>query len=146
MSSRRLLQILLILALVSVASLGVVSPAGAKRYSDVSKKHWAYASISSVTDRAVKGHRLLDDYQSLFRPERPITRELLARSVVLASGHYGEKFTPVVIADVPKGHRYYTVIQLAVRYGYMGLDGSGNFRPAQKITSAAAETVMVRWL
>ena len=89
------------------------------------KSHWAYSSISSVTNRTVDGHRLLDDYAELFRPERAITRELLARSIVLASGHYGENITPVAIADVPKGYRYYTVIQMAVHQGYMAVDKAG---------------------
>ena len=122
------------------------APALAKSYTDVTKSHWAYSSISSVTNRTVDGHRLLDDYAELFRPERAITRELLARSVVLASGHYGEHITPVDIADVPKGYRYYTVIQMAVHQGYMAVDKAGNFRPTEKVTAAGAEPVMIRWL
>jgi cell wall-associated NlpC family hydrolase len=146
MSKRTLLHILALMAVGLAASLALAAPALAKSYSDVKKSHWAYGSISAVTDRTVKGYRLLDDYQTRFRPERAITRELLARSVVLASGHYGRQYQPVEIKDVPKGYRYYTVIQLAVRQGYMGLDKEGNFRPTDKVTSAAAETVIVRWL
>jgi hypothetical protein len=147
MSSRRiLLHILTLTALTAATLLAVVAPASAKSYTDVPKSHWAYASISSVTNRSVDGHRLLDDYGDLFRPERAITRELLARSVVLASGHYGEAVTPVAIADVPTGYRYSSVIQMAVHLGYMGLDKDGNFRPTEKVRAAAAETVMVRWL
>ena len=84
-----------------------------------------------MTNRAAAGHRLLDDYGTQFKPERAITRELLARSVVLASGHYGDTVKAIEIADVPKGYRYYTVIQLAVHEGYMGLDKDGNFRPTE---------------
>lgn len=146
MSNRTLPHILALTALALTALLTFAAPAPAKSYTDVKKSHWAYESISSVTDRAVQGHRLLDDYEKLFRPERAITRELLARSVALASGHYGRKYEPIEIKDVPKGYRYYTVIQLAVRKGYMGLDEDGNFRPTDKVTSAAAETVMIRWL
>ena len=70
-------------------------------------------------------HNLLDDYGTAFKPERAITRELLARSLVLASGHYGENITPVDIKDVPEGYRYYTVIQMALHHGYMSLDADG---------------------
>ena len=133
-------------ALTLASTAALAAPAFAESYSDVPASHWAYASISSVTDRSVDGHRLMDDYAELFRPERAITRELLARSIVLASGHYGERITPVAIADVPRGHRYYTVIQMAVHQGYMALDKSGNFRPTEKVAAATAETVMVRWL
>jgi cell wall-associated NlpC family hydrolase len=143
---RILLRILTLTALTVATALALAAPALAKSYSDVPKSHWAYASISSVTNRTVDGHRLLDDYAELFRPERAITRQLLARSVVLASGHYGEKITPVVIADVPKGHRYYTVIQMAVHQGYMALDKAGNFQPTKEVTAATAETVVTRWL
>jgi cell wall-associated NlpC family hydrolase len=146
MSTRTLLHILTLTALTLAACLASAAPAVAKSYSDVKKSHWAYKSISSVTNRTVKGYRLLDDYKTRFRPERAITRELLARSVVLASGSYGKKTKPVEIKDVPKGYRYHTVIQLAVHQGYMSLDKDGNFRPTDKVTAAAAETVMVRWL
>ncbi len=147
MTLRRTLLHSIILTLLSVAMPAAFAvPAIAKSYTDVSKRHWAYPYISSVTDRAAAGHALLDDFGARFRPERAITRELLARSIVLASGHYGTKVTPVEIKDVPKGYRYYTVIQLAVHYGYMAPDASGNFRPTNKVAAAAAETVMIRWL
>jgi cell wall-associated NlpC family hydrolase len=147
MSSRRtLFHILSLTALTAATMVVLAAPALAKSYTDVPKTHWAYSSISSVTNRTVDGHRLLDDYAGLFRPERAITRELLARSVVLASGHYGENITPVAIADVPKGYRYYTVIQMAVHEGYMAVDKAGDFRPAEKVAAATAETIMTRWL
>jgi cell wall-associated NlpC family hydrolase len=147
MTSRRiLLRILTLTALSAASLLALAVPVPAKSYTDVPKSHWAYASISSVTNRTVSGHRLLDDYKTLFRPERAITRELLARSVVLASGHYGEDIEPVDIADVPKGYRYYSVIQMAVHQGYMGVGKDGTFRPTEKVSAAAAETVVVRWL
>jgi len=147
MSSRRILLRFITLAALCAAALAALAvPALAKSYGDVRKSHWAYAYISSVTNRSVDGHRLLDDFAPSFKPERAITRELLARSIVLASGHYGERITPVEINDVPKGHRYYTVIQMAVRQGYMSLDRNGNFLPTAKVTAAKAERVMTRWL
>jgi len=147
MSARHiLLRILIILGLVAAVPLGVAGPAAAKTFKDVPRTNWAYNSISSVTSRAVDGHRLLDDYGKSFKPETPITRELLARSIVLASGHYGESINPVDIKDVPVGYRYYSVIQMAVHEGYMGLDKDRDFRPTDPVTAAAAETVIVRWL
>ena len=41
----------------------------------------------------------------------------------------------------PKGYRYYTVIQLAVHYGYMAPDAAGNFRPTEPVAASTAETV-----
>jgi cell wall-associated NlpC family hydrolase len=147
MSARHiLLRILIALALPAVTLLAVAGPVTAKAYDDVPKTNWAYSYISSVTDRVVAGHRLLDDYDTAFKPDLPITRELLARSIVLASGHYGDAIRPVDIKDVPAGYRYYSVIQMAVHEGYMGLDKNGDFRPTEPVAAAAAETVMVKWL
>ena len=147
MSLRRLFHILIVTALSAAAAFALAAPAAlAKSYSDVPSSHWAYSYISSVTNRIVGGHRLLDDYDTQFRPERAITRELLARSVVLASGHYGQNITPVTINDVPQGYRYYSVIQMAVHLGYMSVDKDGDFRPTEKVADVTAETVMVRWL
>jgi cell wall-associated NlpC family hydrolase len=147
MSARHiLLRILTVLSLSAATLLAVTGAAAAKAYDDVPTTHWAYSYISSVTDRAVAGHRLLDDYGTDFKPEKAITRELLARSIVLASGHYGENIKPVEIKDVPVGYRYYSVIQMAVHEGYMGLDKDGNFRPTEPVTDVAAETAMVKWL
>jgi cell wall-associated NlpC family hydrolase len=141
-----LLRTLTVLALSAATLLVLAAPAPAKSYSDVPKSHWARSYIASVTNRAAAGHRLLDDYGTQFKPERAITRELLARSIVLASGHYGDRIKAVEIADVPKGYRYYTVIQLAVHEGYMAVDKDGNFRPTEKVSAAAAETAVIRWL
>jgi hypothetical protein len=135
----------LVLAVAGLAAL-VAPAAPAKTYDDVPKSHWAYAQIKSVTDRAVDGHRLLDDFGTSFKPERAITRELLARSLVLASGHYGEKITPAEIGDVPRSHRYHSVIQMAVKRGYLPLYKDGTFKPKEPVTAAQAETAMVRWL
>jgi hypothetical protein len=147
MNARRILPfIFALLALPATLLLAVAGPAAAKSYTDVPKTYWASQYISSVTDRIVAGHRLLDDYGTRFKPDAPITRAQLARSVVLASGHYGEKIAPVDINDVPLGYRYYSVIQLAVHEGYMGLDKNGDFRPTAPVSAAAAETVVVRWL
>jgi cell wall-associated NlpC family hydrolase len=145
MTSRHILfHIMTVTALAAATLLALAVPALAKSYSDVPKTHWAYSYISSVTSKKAAGHALLDDYGTKFKPELPITRELLARSIVLASGHYGDDITPVEISDVPKGYRYYSVIQLAVHYGYMALGKAGDFRPTEPVKDAAAETVMVR--
>jgi hypothetical protein len=147
MSARHILfRILTVLSLSAALLLASTAAAAAKAYDDVPKGHWAYSFIQSVTGHAVAGHSLLDDYGTEFEPEKAITRELLARSIVLASGHYGDTIKPVTINDVPEGYRYYSVIQMAVHEGYMGLDRDGNFRPTEPVAAAAAETVMVKWL
>jgi hypothetical protein len=135
------------LALCAVASAAVAAPrARAESYSDVPRTHWAYASISRVTERSAAGHRLLDDYGSVYRPEQAITRAQLARTLVLASGHYGEKVAAVTINDVGPGHRYYNVIEMAVHLGFMSLDSAGNFKPDGPVLACQAEAAIVRWI
>jgi cell wall-associated NlpC family hydrolase len=147
MRSHRIpLQILTLAALTAATLVVLAAPALAKSYSDVPKSHWASSCISSVTDRSADGHRLLDDFGTVFRPERAITRGQLARSIVLASGHYGEKITPIEIGDVPEGARYYSAIQMAVHRGYMSLDKDGDFRPTATVSAYRAETAMIHWL
>ena len=144
---RTLFSILAVLAAVALGLVSVqVAAADAPTYKDVPTTHWAYAAIESVTHYGPEGHKVLDDYGDLFKPEEPITRELLARSLVLASDNYGENLKPVSINDVGEGERYYDVIQVALKHGYMQLDDSGDFRPQEPVPAYQAEVAMVRWL
>jgi cell wall-associated NlpC family hydrolase len=142
---RPLIALLAACALLALAGASA-SGAAAQKYTDVTKKHWAYASITAVTERGPAGHKVLDDYGELFKPEEPITRELLARSLVLASGHYGEHPKPVAIKDMKESDRYWDVVQVALEYGYMRLDAEGEFRPQEPVPAYQAEAAVVRWL
>jgi cell wall-associated NlpC family hydrolase len=139
--------VIIALALCAVASTAVAAPrARAQSYTDVPKAHWAYGAIEAVTDRGPTGHKVLDDYGDLFKPEQAITRELLARSLVLASGNYGETFKAVAVTDVAANDRYSNVIQVALRHGYMNLDADGAFRPRDPVPASQAEAAIIRWL
>jgi cell wall-associated NlpC family hydrolase len=147
MSARHiLLRILTLLSLTATLLLAMTSATLAKSYDDVPASHWARSYIASVTNRTVAGQRLLDDYGTSFKPEKAITRELLARAIVIASGHYRDTPKPVEIADVPVDYRHYSVIQIALHQGYFGLDKDGNFRPTEPVADSTAETVLVKWL
>jgi hypothetical protein len=144
---RSLLSTLVALAVLALGLAGAQAvAAGAPTYKDVPKTHWAYAAIESVTQRGPEGHKVLDDYGDLFKPEEPITRELLARSLVLASGNYGEDLKPVAVKDVGENERYYDVIQVALNHGYMKLDDEGGFRPQEPVPAYQAEAAVIRWL
>lgn len=135
------------LALCAVASAAVAAPrARAQSYADVPASHWAHAVIEAVTQRGPSGQKVLDDYGELFKPEKAITRGLLARSLVLASGNYGQNVSVVAIKDVAKGDRYYKVIQVALHHGYMSLRADGTFRPQDPVLAYQAEAAIIRWL
>ena len=139
--------VIIALALCAVASAAVAAPrAHAQSYTDVPKSHWAHAVIEAITQRGPTGHKVLDDYGELFKPEKAITRELLARSLVLASGNYGENVKTVAMKDVATDDRYYSVIQVALRHGYMNLDKHGAFRPQDLVPASQAEVAIIRWL
>lgn len=139
--------VIIALALCAVASAAVAAPrARAQSYTDVPKSHWARDAIEAVTQRGPSGHKVLDDYGELFKPEKAITRELLARSLVLASGNYGENVKTVAMKDVATDDRYYSVIQVALRHGYMNLDKRGAFRPQDPVPASQAEVAIIRWL
>ena len=138
---------IIVLALCAVALAAVAAPrARALSYTDVPKSHWARVAIEAVTERGPTGHKVLDDYGALFMPEKNITRELLARSLVLASGNYGENVEAVAIADVAADDRYYDVIQVALAHGYMNLGADGAFRPQDAVPASQAEVAVIRWL
>lgn len=135
------------LALLAVALATTATPrAHARTYADVPKTHWAYAAITSVTNRGVSGHWLLHDYGSAFKPEKAVLRSEMARALVSAAGRQSAHYTPVAIGDVPPEHPYYADIQLALKYKFMTLDKARNFSPAKVVTASSAETLLVRWL
>ena len=106
------------LALCAVASAAVAAPrARAQSYADVPASHWAHAVIEAVTKRGPSGQKVLDDYGELFKPEKAITRGLLARSLVLASGNYGQNVSVVAIKDVAKSHWAHAAIEAVTQRG-----------------------------
>ena len=139
--------VIIVLAVCAVAVAAVAAPhARAQSYTDVPKSHWAHGAIEAVTERGPTGHKVLDDYGELFKPEKDITRELLARSLVLASGNYGENVKAVAIVDVAEDSRYYNVIQVALDHGYMNLSADGAFGPQDPVPAYQAEVAIIRWL
>ena len=110
------------------------------------KSHWAHAAIEAVTERGPAGHKVLDDYGELFKPEQAITRELLARSLVLASGNYGENVKAVAIKDVAGTTATTTSSRWRFDHGYMNLDADGAFRPQDPVPAYQAEAAIIRWL
>ena len=137
----------LTLALLAVTLAATFAPkAHTRTYTDVPKTHWAYESITSVTNRGTPGHRLLRDYGSRFRPGKAVLRSEMARALVIATGRQAASYKPVAIGDVPPEHPHYAYIQLALKYKYMSLDKAGNFRPDKATTASNVETLVVRWL
>ena len=128
---------IIVLALCAVALAAVAAPrARALSYTDVPKSHWARVAIEAVTERGPTGHKVLDDYGDVFKPEKAITRELLARSLVLASGNYGEAVKTVAVnkASVIRRSTF-----RSTGFSPVTSDGHGSFsRPAAHCSAASA--------
>jgi hypothetical protein len=139
---RRLLTLGCALALLACA----LPPAAlAKTYSDVPADHWARTAIEWVTQLGPSGNKVLDDYATLFRPERAVTRRQLARALVIASGHQDDVVTdPVPLTDcLPDVDPYYWDVQRAIKLGLMS-PTRGLFNPLNTVTAAKAEGAVVR--
>ncbi len=134
----------LIAALVWLAVMA--SPASAQSYSDVPSGHWARGAIDWITDVGPLGRKVLDDYNSTFKPERKITRRQLAGALVTACGHQDDTVTPIDIPDVvPRIDPDYWDIQIAVSLGLLAVSGDG-FHPDATVPASKAEAAVVRMI
>lgn len=146
-SIQSLLLTRLSMLLAAVVALWTVAPAAsAKSFTDVPKSHWAYAAISSVTAKGSSGDYILNDYGSVFRPNKALLKSEMARALVIAAGRQSMAYTPVEIADVAPNHPSYASIQRALSMRLMGLDKNRNFLPGSAVRASSAEMIMVRWL
>lgn len=135
-----------VVAILAAVMLTLSTPAArAQTYTDVPTKQWARAQIAWVTDQGPSGHKLLDDFGAVFKPNSLITRAQLARAVVVASGHYGDEVDSIEIADVPADHPYFRDIALALQLKLMSCYKDG-FRPDVTATSWQADGAVIRAL
>ena len=137
-------------ALLAAAALCllVVPAAAAKTYSDVSAKYWDHKAIDWVTDQGVPGMHVLDDFAGtgLFKPGHAVTREQLARAVVLASGHEADTVDPAIpVADVAPDDPFFHDIQVVMRLKLMNVYKDG-FHPDASATAWQADLAVVRLL
>ncbi len=125
----RLPRSLLLAALLTGLLAGLLpAVADARQYRDVKSSHWAKRYIDEVTSKVIDGRRLMHDYGASFKPGKAITRAHLARLLVALAGKHGTAYAARELPDVTADHCYYDDIQLALKYGLMGLQG-GEFKP-----------------
>jgi hypothetical protein len=110
----------------------------------VTADYWARTAIEWVTQQGPAGDRVLDDYLTLFRPDRLINRRQLAKALVVATGHQDDVIAePVYLADVPPSDPYYRYIQIALKLGLMARSAD-LFNPLNTVTAANSERAVVR--
>jgi len=133
-------------ALCAAAALILAPAAWAKTYTDVHKGYWARADINWVTNHGPAGATALDDYTGrLFKPRQAVTREQLARALVVLGGLQNEQVTRVPLPDVKPDDPYDHYIQIAIHLGLMSPFKDG-FRPTAAVVSWQIDSASVHLL
>ena len=134
-------------ALCAAASALTLAPAAcAKTYTDVPKGYWARAEIAWVTNRGPAGAKALDDFTGhLFKPRQAVTREQLARALVVVGGLQNDQVGTVALPDVATSDPDYRYIQIAVHLRLLTLFKDG-FHPTAAEPSWEADAGAVRLL
>ena len=147
-SERVPLVIVAFLVALALLVLGAAAApgAGAQTYKDVGKHYWAYSSIKWVTDQGPAGDKLLDDFSGgVFKPEQPLTREQLARTLVIALGMQDETVKPRRMPDMLPSDPYYWFVQIALAHGLMSATDD-SFHPDKPVLEWQADRAVVRLL
>lgn len=120
--------------------------AGAQTFKDVSKHYWAYSAINWVTNQGPAGDKLLDDFSGgVFEPKQPLTREQLARTLVIALGMQDDTVKPVSLPDMVPTDPYYWFVQIALAHGLLSTTAAG-FQPDKPVLEWQADRAVVRLL
>jgi cell wall-associated NlpC family hydrolase len=134
-------------ALGAAASALTLAPAAcAKSYTDVPNGYWARAEIAWVTNRGPAGAKALDGFTGhLFKPRQAVTREQLARALVVVGGLQNDQVGTVALPDVATSDPDYRYIQIAVHLRLLTLFKNG-FHPTAVEPSWEADAGAVRLL
>ena len=82
--------------------------------------YWAYSAINWVTNQGPASDKLLDDFSGgVFEPKQPLTREQLARTLVIALGMQDDAVRPVSLPDMVPTDPYYWFVQIALAHGLL---------------------------
>jgi len=134
-------------ALCAAASALILAPAAfAKSYTDVTKGYWARADIAWVTNQGPTGAKALDDFSGhLFKPRLAVTREQLAKALVVIGGLQNEQLTAVALPDVKTSDPDYKYIEIAVHLRLLTLFKDG-FHPTAVEPSWEVDAGAIRLL
>ncbi len=104
------------------------------------KGHWAEAAISDMVSRLIVSGNSAGN----FNPNNDITRAEFASIIVKALGLKLPESSKDVFSDVTKKDWYYDAVYIAGKYGLVGGDGNGKFRPSDKITREQAMVIITK--
>jgi len=136
-SSRRLLSLILVYALLTISS-----PVEASSVPSDLETHWARADVLFLHERGVFEWSLGADGTSAFRPQEAITR--LDFAVWLARAFEMQPADVKLFEDL-EGVAERGYIEAAALQGLIRGTGEGRFGPAEPINRAAVATLMSRF-
>ncbi len=134
-------------ALCAAASALALAPAAlAKTYTDVPKGYWDRADINWVTNHGPAGAMALDDFSGhRFKPAQALTREQLARALVVLGGLQNTQVATIALPDLKASDPYYPYVEIAVHLGLLGRFKDG-FHPTASVLSWQVDGAVVRLL
>lgn len=116
-----------------------VNEAQKEMFSDIQNAEWAREAIEFLAKNGV----LNGVGEDKFAPEEAVTREQLAKIIVLAFNLYDET-AEVDFADTDKNSWAYKFIASAKKAGIMNGTGNGGFEPARAVTREEIAAVLYR--
>ncbi len=143
---RRLLAPLLIaLSCPALAPVERATAAGGIRWSDVPPRYWARAAIDDVatTNDWMRDFPANADGTYPFKPDALESRELFARAVVLAFASSEPPDPTISFPDLPSGDPFFPFANVAVKLGWMSVDGGGHFLPNDPVTPRIVHRALV---
>jgi hypothetical protein len=109
-----------------------------KPFTDVKSSFWAYTEIQELKNKGIAEPLVNND----FAPNKYITRSKAARMIVKSLGIDKKSYKNVSFKDVPKSHKDYKYIAIAVQEGFFNGINSVTFEPNGKLTRAQMAKVL----
>jgi len=142
MSMKKVLGVVLALAMVLTLFAVRPLPVSAAGFKDVPAGYWAKDQIDYLVSKGV----IAGYSDGTFKPESPVTREQFAKMICIAKGLKEVKPATPTFKDVGADRWSFGYVEAAVKAGYIKGYADGTFKPANSITRQELAVLGVRVL
>lgn len=142
MSMKKVLGVVLALAMVLTLFAVRPLPVSAAGFKDVPADYWAKDQIDYLVSKGV----IAGYSDGTFKPEDPVTREQFAKMICIAKGLKEVKPATPTFKDVGADRWSFGYVEAAVKAGYIKGYADGTFKPANSITRQELAVLGVRVL
>ena len=109
------------------------------RFSDITMSAWYHDAV----DRAVTSGLMKGESDTIFAPNKPLTRAMLATILYRVSGDKAQHSHP--FTDVPSGRWFSDAIAWAYESGVVNGTSDGTFSPDDNVTREQAAAMLYRF-